>query len=174
VSTKAETEEVYSLEGNITYRTDTWLNSNVSTEEWKILYNISIPIKLYGGDELYWYQDYGYECDVLTILYQYGGIQSMITFGYINPGEPHDICENTKKYTIPNDSFGGNDTYVIIKRHPTLRSYDHHLTWEFWIERDIVEASPNNETIGINIMPFLIGFMCISVILIYQRLRKLK
>jgi len=173
VPTKAESVIMYSVEGNITYRRDTWRDVNVSREEWEILYNITIPIELKGKDRLYWHQKYSGECDSLQISYQYGGVLDYLMFTWLIPGYS-DSCDNTVIRTVPNDSFGGSNTYLIARRSIALNThYIYSLTWEFWIERDIVEKT--NESIGIDITPFLLVFMSIGVIVVLtlrKRLRK--
>lgn len=54
ISTKAGTEIIYSLTGEITYRGDDYPDfSNTSEyEKWKILLNITIPIELKGNQSL--------------------------------------------------------------------------------------------------------------------------
>ena len=168
---KAEKEVVYSLEGNITYEKGDWRDFNGTKEEWEILYNISIPIKLQTGDILYWHSQYSQECDVLTIIF-YLTPTHWTTF-YPHP-DYHDICNNRYYHNIGNIGTDyGENTFVLVKRGITLNpeGYGYHLTWKLWIERDIDIVEPG-ETIGIGLIPFLLGFMCIGVIMIYRRSRK--
>ncbi|KKM15716.1 hypothetical protein LCGC14_1693230 [marine sediment metagenome] len=139
-------------------------------EEWKILYNISIPIDLKGKDRLYWEQRYTGECDVLTLLIHWDTSGTNFDNFIYAPDGINDICDNTKMYTIPNDSFGGSDRFVLVIRGVHLNYlYTLHMYWKFWIERDIVETSEVSNTIGIDLIPFLLGFMCIGVIMVYRR-----
>lgn len=118
----------------------------------KIIYNISIPIELRGEDRLYWDQRYTGVCDVLVILIHFNSSGTHFdNFVYVNPGEGHDICDNTKKYTIPNDSFGGSNRYIIVQWPYYNIDHSYTVVWKFWIERDIVENLPS-DTIRINII----------------------
>ncbi|HEC38636.1 hypothetical protein LCGC14_0695430 [marine sediment metagenome] len=173
----AETEEVYSLEGSITYDKDNWRDFNGTKEEWEILYNISIPIPLKSGrDRLYWYNRFEDGCDDLTIIFYFRPIPEGGSGGdafYIYPDD-NDVCDQRKYHDAGNFSPDNrNNTFVLVKRRGFLnpKGYLYHLTWKFWIERDIVENQPNdiNDIIGINLMPFLLGFICIGVIIVYTK-----
>ncbi len=167
----AETEEVYSLEGNITYDKDNWRDFNGTKEEWEILFNISIPIKLHSYDMLYWHSQYSGECDVLSIIFHWRPPPINGTSGtsfYPHP-DYSDICDDRHCHNLYNIGTHDDDNpYILVKRRGFLnpKGYLYHLTWKFWIERDIVENQPN-DIIGINLMPFLLGFMCIGVIIVY-------
>jgi len=176
IPVKAEKEVVYSIEGYRTYREDTWRDYNGTREEWEILYNISIPIKLQTGDILYWHNNYSQECDVLTIIFYYRPIPEGGSGGdafYPHP-DYHDIFNNRYYHNIGNIGTDyGENTFVLVKRSGTLNYlYTLHMYWKFWIEREIVETPLSDKIIGINIIPFLLGFMCVGIILIFMKLRK--
>lgn len=177
IPVKAEKEVVYSIEGYRTYRKDTWRDYNGTKEEWEILYNISIPIPLKSGrDRLYWYNRFEKECDSLTIVFYFRPIPEGGSGGdafYIYPDD-HDICDMRKYHDVgtfyPDNR---NNTFVLVKRGTHLNYlYTLHMYWKFWIEREIVETLLSDKIIGINIIPFLLGFMCVGIILIFMKLRK--
>jgi len=169
MSVKAETTVLYSIEGQITYKKD-------MLPPVYILYNFSIPIELQEGDVIYWHQKYNGECDVLDILihWDYSGTHFD---NFVYHKDAGYICENTKKYTIGGlGTINRSRIHVIIKKSYTNVDYSYHLTWQFWIERDIdTKPEPegsNDKLIGIDLIPFITIISLVTIIPLIIMIKK--
>ena len=173
IPTKASIIELFSFDGYLEYQKNVPEPGDFYPKYIKL--NISFPVRFQKNDKVYWEGIFDGECDGLDLLvaqtYEGGPYPfyswASVTWEYLS----FDICHQKKCWTVGNlgDTIY---TYLIVKTNYDSNGETlYKLHWKLYATRPA--TIPPEQTIGINVIPFLFGFMSLGIILIYKKVKHL-